>query len=116
MKDRLLALLYTFPFAAAMIYVGHVLIEQSNIVISEDYKDQLSGAGTILQWMGGMSVLLVIFELVMWPWYSIKEAWDKSQERSGVRRADGAGLAHSLRFSDPRFFVEFWLKLAILLA
>ena len=80
MKDRLLALLYALPFAAALIWLGHVLIEQSNIVISEDYKNQLNGAGTILQWMGGMSVLLVVFELVLWPWYSIKAAWDKHKE------------------------------------
>ena len=74
MKDRLIALLLTFPFAAALIWGGHVLIEQSNIVVSEDYKDQLNGAGTILQWMGGISVFLVIFELVLWPWYSIKDS------------------------------------------
>ena len=80
MKDRLIALLLTFPFAAALIWGGHVLIEQSNIVVSEDYKDQLNGAGTILQWMGGISVFLVIFELVLWPWYSIKDAWDRHKD------------------------------------
>lgn len=107
MKDRLLALLYTFPFAAALIYVGHVLIDQSNIVISEDYKDQLSGAGTILQWMGGMSVLLVIFELVMWPWYSVRDAWDQHKDDAAFsgRMAEGwlilcGFLIHALLWSS----------------
>ena len=107
LRDRFLALLLTFPFAAGLIWLGHVLIEQSAIVVSEDYKDQLSAAGTILQWMGGMSVLLVLFELVLWPWYSIKEAWDKHQNDPAFagRMAEGwliliGFLIHALLWSS----------------
>ena len=80
MISRLLSLLYTAVFATILIYLGHLMIEQSSITSSLYYNNQLSRGGTILQWMGGISVLLSVFELVFWPWYSIKEAFDKHKD------------------------------------
>ena len=80
MIGRLISLLYTVIFALVMIWIGHEMIGHSNIVSSQDYQTQLSRGGMILQWMGAIAVLLTAFEIVLWPWYSIHEAWKRHKE------------------------------------
>ena len=105
--SHLLSFLYTVVFAVLIIWLGHEMIQQSSVVSSLNYKDQLSGGGAILQWMGGMAVLLSVFELVLWPWYSVKEAWDKHKNDPAFagRMAEGwliflGFLIHALLWSS----------------
>ena len=80
MKERLLHLLITVVFAAAMFLLGDWMIGHSDIVSTQEHQDLLSRGGMILSVMGALAVLLTIFELVLWPWYSIHEAWKRHKD------------------------------------
>ena len=80
MKERLIALLYTSIFALAMILLGDWMIGHSSIVSTQEHQNLLSRGGMILSWMGALSVLLTVWELVLWPWYSIKGSFDQHKD------------------------------------
>ena len=80
MKERLLHLFLTCLFALGMIWLGDFLIGHSDIVSTQEHQNLLSRGGMILSWMGAIAVLLTVFEFVFWPWYSLKEAFDKHKD------------------------------------
>ena len=75
--EKLFQLSLTCLFAWLLIKLGDYMIEKSPTMDTTEHQNLLSNGGQILSWMGPAAVLLTLFELVLWPWYSIKEAFDK---------------------------------------
>ena len=105
--ERLFQLALTCLFAWGLIELGEWMIEKSPIMHTKEHQNLMSRGGAILSWMGAVAVLLSVFEIVLWPWYSIKEAWDRHKDDPAFagRLAEGwcilIGLAlHSLVWSS----------------
>ena len=105
--ERLFQLALTCLFAWLLIELGDWMIGKSLSMGTTEHQGLMSRGGKILSWMGGGAVLLTLFELVLWPWYSVKEAWDKHKNDPAFagRMAEGwliflGFLIHALLWSS----------------
>ena len=105
--ERLFQLAITCLFAWLLIELGDWMIAESSLMDTTEHQNLMSRGGSILSWMGSVAVLLSVFEIVFWPWYSIKAAWDRHKDNPAFagRLAQGwcqlIGLAiHALIWSS----------------
>ena len=74
---KLFDLVVTCLFAWLLIEVGDWMIGKAPMMKTTEHANMLSKGGSILSWMGAVSVLVAVFELVLWPWYSLKDSWNR---------------------------------------
>ena len=67
----------TCLFAWLLIELGDWMIAKAPMMKTTEHANMLSKGGSILSWMGAVSVLVAVFELVLWPWYSLKDSWNR---------------------------------------
>ena len=80
MISALFTIVKTVVFAAVAIFIGSWLIDHSLDVSTKEYQKLLGRGGHLLAWTGALSILLTVWELVLWPWFSLKEAWNKHKD------------------------------------
>ena len=78
--EKLFQVALTCLFAWLLIELGDWMIGKSLSMNTTEHQGLMSRGGKILSWMGGGAVLLTLFELVLWPWYSIKAAYDQHKD------------------------------------
>ena len=80
MLSVIIGLAATLVFSGLVIFFGTYLIDYSEGVTNITHRHLLNRGGLLLAWTGGLSVLLSLWEFVLWPWFSIREAYNRHKD------------------------------------
>ena len=72
-----LAIVLSVVFGVVTIFLGEFAIEEAQLLPKDGWQTVVERAGMLIALAGVLAILVVILELVLWPWLSMHRIWSR---------------------------------------